>query len=143
MTGGPSTSARIVGIDERCRSAIRAHGAAAFPHECCGALVKKHDRIVEVLALENTTGGAATHRFLVGPDEYLRAEAHARGLGGAVAGFYHSHPNAPARPSAFDLDHAWPNLVYAIVSVIDGVPGELTFWQLREDRSAFDQGELG
>jgi proteasome lid subunit RPN8/RPN11 len=143
VTTASQASVRVVAIDERCLDAIREHGESAFPHECCGALIKKNSRIAAVLALENTTDGAATHRFLVGPEEYLRAERYARETGGVLAGFYHSHPNAPARPSRYDLDHAWPNLVYVIVSVRDGVAGDLTVWQLRDDRSAFDQGELG
>ena len=56
-----------------------------------------------------------------------------------MLGFYHSHPDHPARPSQYDLDHAWPVFAYVIVSVEGGMPGALTSWRLREDRSAFDE----
>ncbi|MEX2273935.1 MAG: Mov34/MPN/PAD-1 family protein, partial [Vicinamibacterales bacterium] len=61
---------------------------------------------------------------------------------GTLAGFYHSHPDHPARPSAHDLEQAWPNLTYLIIAVRAGVPDEITSWRLRDDRSGFDQGEL-
>jgi len=70
------------------------------------------------------------------------AEAAARERNGVLAGFYHSHPNEPARPSQYDLDHAWPNFIYVIISVNAGVPGDVTVWRLRDDRSGFDEGEL-
>jgi proteasome lid subunit RPN8/RPN11 len=56
--------------------------------------------------------------------------------------FYHSHPDLTARPSRYDLDHAWPFMSYVIVSVRAGVPDAMTSWRLREDRSAFDPERL-
>jgi proteasome lid subunit RPN8/RPN11 len=61
-------------------------------------------------------------------------------------GFYHSHPNHPAVPSDFDLQHAWPNLSYVIVSVSKSAPaaqaGALRSWRLRHDRIAFDEEKV-
>jgi len=136
------TTTRTISIAKKAVEAIQAHGAADFPYECCGALVEVDGRITEAVALKNTTGGGATRRFRIGPDGYREAEAHARQFGGTLAGFYHSHPNEPARPSQYDLDHAWPNLVYIIISVNAGTPGDITAWLLRDDRSGFDEGEL-
>jgi len=121
---------------------IERHGEDAFPHECCGALLISEGAIIEAHPLANTTEGEAARRFLVGPDAYREAEAWARGRGGTLGGFYHSHPNHPARPSQHDLDHAWPNFVYVIVSVMSGTARDITCWRLREDRSAFEQGDL-
>ena len=140
-TDVPATT-RTISISKKAVEAIQAHGAADFPYECCGALVEVDGRITEAVALKNTTGGGATRRFRIGPDGYREAEAHARQFGGTLAGFYHSHPNEPARPSQYDLDHAWPNLVYIIISVNAGTPGDITAWLLRDDRSGFDEGEL-
>lgn len=123
-------------------AAIRQHAAATYPHECCGALVVQGDTIVEAFPLSNTTPEGAARRFLVGPDDYKRAEAHAASRGATLGGFYHSHPDHPARPSAHDLEHAWPNFLYLIVSVVQGTPADLTCWRLRHDRSHFDQGDL-
>jgi proteasome lid subunit RPN8/RPN11 len=78
----------------------------------------------------------------VRPSDYRTAEARASELGGELLGFYHSHPDHPARPSQFDLDHAWPNFAYVIVSVMSGAACDMTVWFLREDRSRFDEGKL-
>ncbi|HEX2523559.1 MAG TPA: M67 family metallopeptidase, partial [Terriglobia bacterium] len=71
-----------------------------------------------------------------------QAEQYARKQKLEIVGFYHSHPNAPARPSQFDLDHAWPFYSYVIVSVRDQKSQELTSWQMRDDRSCFDPEEM-
>ena len=72
----------------------------------------------------------------------MRGEKTARNKGLDVVGFYHSHPNAPARPSQYDLDHAWPFYSYVIVSVKDKSAAQMTSWQLKEDRSAFDPQDI-
>jgi proteasome lid subunit RPN8/RPN11 len=131
-----------IGIQTRVLDTIKRHGAAAFPDECCGALIERDGTIVVALALENTTQEGAARRFRIGPDGYRKADVFARAAGGTLVGFYHSHPDEPARPSQYDLDHAWPNLAYLILAVDAGVPGDVKVWQLRDDRSGFDEGEL-
>src|SRR4051812_24677881 len=123
-------------------SAIRRHGEETFPHECCGALVGAGGRITHAVALPNTTEEGPRRRFLVRPADYRLAEQRASELGGELLGFYHSHPDHPARPSQFDLDHAWPTFAYVIVSVMSGAARDMTVWFLKEDRSRFDEGEL-
>ena len=76
------------------------------------------------------------------PQDYREAEKRASEAGGELLGFYHSHPDHPAQPSQYDLDHAWPFFSYIIVSVRAAVPEDMTSWRLREDRSAFDQEDL-
>jgi proteasome lid subunit RPN8/RPN11 len=93
----------------------------------------------EAYALPNTTDEGPRRRFLVRPDDYRVAEQRAREAGLELLGFYHSHPDHPARPSQYDLDHAWPSFSYVIVSVMAGEDKLLTSWRLREDRSAFDE----
>jgi proteasome lid subunit RPN8/RPN11 len=131
-----------IGIQTDVLDTIRRHAAAAFPEECCGALIERDGTIVVALALENTTQEGAARRFRIGPDGYRKADVFARAAGGNLAGFYHSHPDEPARPSQYDLLHAWPNLAYLILSVNAGLPGDVTIWHLRDDRSRFDEGEL-
>jgi proteasome lid subunit RPN8/RPN11 len=122
--------------------AIRRHGAEAYPHECCGALIGRDGVVIEAFALPNTTEEGPRRRFLVRPSDYRDAERRASALGAELVGFYHSHPDHPARPSQYDLDHAWPFFSYVIVSVREGTPGNMTSWRLRDDRSAFDEEEL-
>ena len=62
------------------------------------------------------------NRFLIDPLEQLRVEKDARARGLDVLGYYHSHPDHPARPSNYDREHAWPWYSYVIVSVQRGEP---------------------
>ncbi len=123
-------------------TAIRAHGRQTFPHECCGAMLGRDGVVLEACALANTTEEGPRRRFLVRPDDYRGAERRAREAGLDLLGFYHSHPDHPARPSQYDLDHAWPSLSYVIVSVMAGEDKRLTSWRLNEDRSAFEEESI-
>ena len=122
--------------------AIRLHGQDTYPHECCGALIGESGRVDAIVALPNTTEEGPRRRFLVRPADYRLAEQRARELGGELLGFYHSHPDHPARPSQYDLDHAWPTFAYVIVAVAGGAAGDMTVWYLKDDRSNFEEGEL-
>ena len=131
---------------------IRRHGEEAYPHECCGALVGTAGHATATVALPNTTDEGPRRRFMVRPSDYRLAEQRASELGGELLGFYHSHPDHPARPSQYDLDHAWPTFAYIIVAVKGaGLPpqnddpakaADMTVWFLKEDRSTFEEGEL-
>src|SRR6188472_235027 len=133
---------RRLTIPAAVNRAIREHGEQTYPHECCGALLGRRGEATGVVALPNTTEEGPRRRFLVRPSDYREAERRAAEAGGDLLGFYHSHPDHPARPSQYDLDHAWPFFSYVIVSVREGVSEDMTSWRLREDRSAFDPEEL-
>ncbi|HQR38779.1 MAG TPA: M67 family metallopeptidase [Blastocatellia bacterium] len=130
-------------LSKQHADAIRTHGEQGYPHEVCGLLLGRFDsdgsRVVgEIFALENERIDSRTNRYSVSGASMFRAERHASSAGLAVIGYYHSHPNAPARPSEYDLTHAtWPGISYPIVSVIEGVAGEIRNWTLLEDRSGF------
>ena len=123
-------------------AAIRQHGSETYPNECCGALVGRNGVVFSAYPLANTTEEGPRRRFLVRPQDYRDAERHAAERGADLLGFYHSHPDHPARPSQYDLDYAWPVFSYIIVSVRAGAPEEMTSWRLRDDRAAFDQEDL-
>ena len=125
---------------------IRRHGEQTYPHECCGALVgttaDAESIVADVVPLPNTTEEGPRRRFLVRASDYRLAERRAAEIGGELLGFYHSHPDHPARPSQYDLDHAWPTFAYIIVSVADGKATDLTVWFLKDDRSSFEEGSI-
>jgi proteasome lid subunit RPN8/RPN11 len=135
-------------------ASIRRHGEETYPHECCGALVGREGRVSGTVPLPNTTEEGPRRRFLVRPSDYREAERRAGELGAELLGFYHSHPDHPARPSQYDLDHAWPTFAYVIVSVTgqgEALPrrsaegakaGDMTVWYLKDDRSSFEEGSL-
>ena len=136
-----------VTLNTRAVATIRRHAAAAYPYECCGALIGRtlddgRVEVVEASELENVTDEGPRRRFRVSPADYRHSEARARELGAELLGFYHSHPDHPAEPSQYDLDHAWPNFSYVIVAVADGAAGDIRSWRLRSDRSAFEEESL-
>ena len=138
---------RAVTVSAEVDRAIRAHGQETYPHECCGALVGRDGFVTAIVALPNTTDEGPRRRFMVRPSDYQIAERRAMELHGELLGFYHSHPDHPARPSQYDLDHAWPTFAYIIVSVVGnsattGVADAMTVWYLQEDRSRFEEGSL-
>ncbi len=126
-------------LEPEAEAGIRRHGRESYPYECCGALIGRGSLVTEALALPNATEHGPRRRFLVRPVDYRAAERRAVGLDAELIGFYHSHPDSPARPSRYDLDHAWPVFAYVIVAVAGGKPTALTSWRLRDDRSAFDE----
>jgi proteasome lid subunit RPN8/RPN11 len=135
-------SDRRLNISAGVGQAIRRHGEETYPHECCGALVGRADAVTDAVALPNTTEEGPRRRFLVRPSDYRLAEQRATELGGELLGFYHSHPDHPAKPSQYDLDHAWPTFAYVIVSVAAGASQAMTVWFLKDDRSIFEEGSL-
>jgi proteasome lid subunit RPN8/RPN11 len=136
----------VTTLPEAVVTAIRAHGVATYPLECCGALIGTEadaaHTVIEAWPLDNVATIARERRFTISPEDYRRAEARARERGAALIGFYHSHPDAPARPSGEDLAQAWPNLDYIIISVQRGRPADMACWRLRDDRSGFEREDM-
>ena len=134
-----------IAVSPAVDDAIRRHGEETYPHECCGALVGaagQGGQVTATVPLPNTTEEGPRRRFLVRPSDYRLAEQRAGDLGAELLGFYHSHPDHPARPSQYDLDHAWPTFAYVIVSVATGAAADMTVWWLKDDRTTFEKGEL-
>jgi proteasome lid subunit RPN8/RPN11 len=133
-----------VDVSPQARDVIHRHAIETYPHECCGALFGDavSNRILSAQPLPNTTEEGPRRRFLVRPADYLAAERGAKAAGLELIGFYHSHPDHPARPSQHDLDHAWPNFHYVIASVLQGRVDDVRTWFLRDDRSQFDERPL-
>jgi len=116
---------------------IRREGELAYPAECCGVLAGYPGEVKEVLKLVPVTNRRTDdpHRYLIAPDDLRRIEAELRPSGLEVLGCYHSHPDHPAAPSAFDTVQAWPWYSYIIVRVDRARAAELTSWVLEDDRS--------
>ena len=123
--------------------ALRAHGQATYPEECCGFLLgqatAQGNHVVAVSPVENRQATGRERRYSITPQDYHAADRLARRQGLDIVGFYHSHPDHPARPSATDLAEAtFPGYTYVIVSIRDGQGADLTAWSLAPDRSRFD-----
>jgi proteasome lid subunit RPN8/RPN11 len=116
---------------------IRREGERAYPAECCGVLGGRVDggstkEVVSATpALNRRTDDP--HRYLIAPDDLRRLEAELRAEGLEIVGYYHSHPDHPAAPSAFDAEHAWPWYSYLIVRVDHGRAADLASWVLDDE----------
>jgi len=147
----------VLSIKEAQLQAIRQHGAREYPNECCGVILGQVNgarkvageivplknlrndpvRAQELLPLVDPAKETERNRFLIDPLDQLRIEKDARGRGLEVLGYYHSHPDHPARPSVYDREHGWPWYSYIIVSVEQGIAKDLTCWVLAEDGGMF------
>jgi proteasome lid subunit RPN8/RPN11 len=79
------------------------------------------------------------NRYLITPEQWKRADAHARKHGLGIVGYYHSHPDHPAAPSGFDLDHScWPGESYIIVSIQQGRAADINSFT-KPDYSQFEK----
>lgn len=105
--------------------AIRAHGEATYPLECCGALLGMPSPegwwVAEVVRAGNTWADSAQNRYKIDPAELVKIERAAREKGMDIAGFYHSHPDHPAQWSVTDFAEAhWLGCSYVITAVAHG-----------------------
>ena len=137
----------MISITEKLLEEIRAHGVRDYPYECCGLLLGRYRAegkvVTETYPISNAREESAKrNRFLIEPAELMHGERYAREQDLEVVGFYHSHPDSPARPSQYDLEHAWPTYSYIIVSTSADQAGDLFSWEQESDRSRFNQEEL-
>jgi proteasome lid subunit RPN8/RPN11 len=129
--------------------AIEEEGVKAFPNECCGVMIGRDERAADgstrriVERLQPLTNSFEQeeqyHRFRLDPLEYIQVEKAAGAQGKLVLGFYHSHPDHPARPSEYDRVHAWPFYSYVIVSIMARTPTAMTSWLLDETTEQFTE----
>jgi proteasome lid subunit RPN8/RPN11 len=134
-------------LPEALEREIRRQMESVYPNEGCGILfgrdegggggVRRVERVQQVTNSFET--GEQFHRFAITPKHLLVAEREAGTRGELVLGFYHSHPDHPARPSTFDLEHAWPFYSYVILAVEKRKSTLLTSWVLNETTHAFDE----
>jgi proteasome lid subunit RPN8/RPN11 len=127
-------------------SSIRSLGAGAYPNEGCGVLLGRFAdgrvEVVDATSGTNTNTQRARDRYLLDPADIVRADRDARGRGLDIVGFWHSHPDHPARPSQFDTDHAWIDYVYVIVNTTAIGAGDLNGFTLSGEGGPFEQVRL-
>lgn len=130
-------------ITPRHLQTIERHASVSYPDECCGVLIGRCQTgatyVERVLSVGNERSDSRHNRYLITPETVLAAHKEARALGLDVVGYYHSHPDHPARPSDFDREHAWPGVSYLIVSVEQRKVVDARSWRLSDDRDSFDE----
>jgi proteasome lid subunit RPN8/RPN11 len=156
----------MITLTPGCLSELRSDAERRYPEECCGLLLGLEpgpDPALEpsqagaraagqdgpdppertaVAALATFNGWEDENRrrrFRITSEDFLLAEAEAAARGLEVVGVYHSHPDHPARPSAYDLEQAWPFYSYLILGVDQGRVAKVASFRLQGDRSAFTE----
>ncbi len=126
---------------------IHAHGEAAYPEEGAGFLLGAVEgaarRVTAILTLPNAREDEARHnRYLLTPQDVMRAEDEAEARGLELIGVFHSHPDCPNTPSEFDREWAMPWFSYIITRVDAGKAVASRSWRLTHDRSKFEEETL-
>ncbi len=128
---------------------LRRHGEQTYPHECCGVLLGESDggvrAVRQVARCQNTRTDSPANRYHIDPRELLRIQREARERELEIIGFYHSHPDHPARWSSTDLAEAhWIGCSYVITSVEQGRAAQTNSFELtgEEDRKQFLDEEI-
>ena len=133
----------VLKISKELTVRMEAHLEEAYPGEGAGFLLGADGEVKDVLLLENAREEEARHnRFLITPEDYLKAEMKAADLGVDLIGVFHSHPDCPNVPSEYDREWAQPFFSYIITRVDKGKAVSHRSWKLVEDRSKYDEEEI-
>jgi len=124
--------------------AIQAHGAEGYPNEICGIMLgPQGDRTVTaVRRARNIIVERSRDRYEIDPLDHIRIQREADAAGLDIVGYYHSHPDHPARASVFDTERAWAGYVYVIVSIENGKPVDANAFVADEDGGPFHDEPL-
>jgi len=115
----------MIRISKEDYEALRAHGEETYPNECCGVLLGKSEaggnRVKLIVRAGNTRTDSAHNRYNISAGELVKIQRQAREKQLDIVGFYHSHPDHPARWSPTDYAEAhWMGCSYVITSVEKG-----------------------
>jgi proteasome lid subunit RPN8/RPN11 len=122
---------------------INKHVEEAYPEEGAGFLIGVEGEVQQILPLGNAREDEARHnRFLITPEDYLKAELTADKLGLSLIGVFHSHPDCPNVPSEYDREWAQPFFSYIITRVDKGKVSNHRSWRLVEDRTKYEEEKI-
>ena len=126
-------------IQRSALAAIQTHGAEGYPNEICGIMLgpQGDHSVTEVRRARNIIVERSRDRYEIDPRDHIRIQREADETGLDIVGYYHSHPDHPARASVFDTERAWAGYVYVIVSIERGKPVDANAFVADEDGGPF------
>jgi len=101
---------------------VNAHVEEGYPYEVCGMLIgaKGSGRVTQTRRVRNTVTDRARDRYEMDPLDQIRIQRECDDSGLEILGYYHSHPDHPARASITDAQRSWAGPVYLIVACAKG-----------------------
>jgi proteasome lid subunit RPN8/RPN11 len=129
-------------------ASMLAHALEGYPFEVCGVFVGRPStrRVERVVRVRNREEESPRVRYVIAPEDLLRIQKEARAGGGEILGYYHSHPDHPARPSESDRRIAAEGLSDGVVHVVVGVEGgeraTPAAWVFRDALAGFEPEPL-
>jgi proteasome lid subunit RPN8/RPN11 len=109
------------------------HARTEQPNEACGLLGGRERRVEKVYCLVNAEQSPV--RYLAEPQGQLDAMLDMEDRSQEIVAIYHSHVDAPAYPSATDVEMAYyPDAIALIVSLADPENPVLGAFRIREER---------
>jgi len=133
----------MLAVNEMLIERINSHLEEAYPDEGAGFLLGSGGEVKEIMPLPNAREDGTRHnRFLITPEDYLKAERKADELGLDLIGVFHSHPDCPNIPSEYDREWAQPFFSYIISRVDEGKTVSHRSWRLADDRTKYDEEEI-
>lgn len=134
-------------LPESCRQSLSQAAIQCYPYEACGVFIGQvqgaKNIVAEALPLTNVLQEVGSDRYAMDPKEMYAAHERARQRGAEIVGIWHSHPDQAPQPSSSDLEAAWPEWSYLIVSVgMEELRG-MRSWRLAEsDEKKFEEEEV-
>ena len=138
----------MIHINQHLINRMLKEARTAYPYECCGLLVGSKDNtgkvVNEAYPVENKNKVRAGDRYEIDPKEFDGIDQKAAKKGFNIIGIYHSHPDHPADPSAFDKECAnvWTEYSYIIISVKNGKEEELKSWCFNSGKQEIEEEEV-
>lgn len=123
-----------------------AHARSGYPFEACGVFLGRTAadgiRVLDVVPVENRETEMPRVRYQIAPADLIAIDRAGRAKGQDIVGYFHTHPDHPARPSETDRSRAADSLSDGVLHVVIGVEkGEKatpTAWVFRDAAQAFE-----
>ena len=111
------------------------HSRLENPNECCGILAGTGGKVTKLYRIQNST--PSPYRYVMDPNEQLKAMKDADERSLDLMAFYHSHTHSPAYPSDTDVrmatESGWVDFCYVLVSLEDSSKPDVRFFDVSAD----------
>jgi proteasome lid subunit RPN8/RPN11 len=140
-----------VNIPRRLLEEVLAHARDGYPYEVCGVMLGRNHggaaaRVESVVRVPNRETESPRVRYQIAPEDLIRIQRESREQGLEIVGYYHSHPDHPARPSETDRRIAAEGLsdgvLHVVVGVEGGRPAVPSAWIFRDAMEGFEEERL-